>query len=222
MHRKTTIKMKACLFAALRMLLVLFLLNTSLLQAQNFTPANKQNIQKVLEKLGNQANTLQSEFSQEKHMSFLTEPLISEGSFVFAKPDKLRWAYSQPYVYTIVFNGNNISINDGNRTTSFNISENPIFAEVNKMMLGLIQGKLTNDQESFSVAYLQNSTTYKLIFTPKKKEMKEMLSAIEMIIDKKQGTAQRIRMIEQNEDYTDIIFKQYKINEELPEGTFSL
>ena len=206
----------------LLLLVTLLIFKASATMAQEYTQAQKEEVLQVLQELSSNATTLQSEFRQEKHMSFLTEPLISEGSFVFANPDKLRWAYSKPYVYTIVFNGNNISINDGNQTTSFNISENPIFAEVNKMMLGLIQGKLTNDQESFSVAYLQNSTTYKLIFTPQKKEMKEMLSAIEMIIDKEQGTAERIRMVEQNEDYTDIIFKQYKINEELPEGTFSL
>ncbi len=210
------------LLHTLLLLVTLLIFKASATMAQEYTQAPKEEVLQVLQKLSSRATTLQSEFRQEKHMSFLTEPLISEGSFVFAKPDKLRWAYSKPYVYTIVFNGNNIAINDGNQTTSFNISENPIFAEVNKMMLGLIQGKLTNDQESFSVAYLKNSESYKLIFTPQKKEMKEMLNAIEMIIDKKQGTAQRIRMVEQNEDYTDIIFKQYKINEELPEGTFSL
>ncbi|MGM0551784.1 MAG: LolA family protein [Bacteroidota bacterium] len=214
--------MKTCFGTSLLVLLVLFFLNAPILQAQNFTPAKKQNIQEVLEKLGKQANTLQSEFIQEKHMSFLTEPLISQGSFAFAKPDKLRWAYTTPYHYIIVFNGDNIAINDGNQTSSFTTSENPIFAEVNNMMLGLIQGRLITDQESFSVEYLQSSDAYKLIFTPKLEEMREMLSTIEMVIDKQKGTAKRIRMVEKNEDYTDILFKHYKINEKLPEGTFSL
>jgi len=192
------------------------------IKAQDFTKAPKAEVMKVLQKLSEEAQTLQSPFVQEKHMSFLTEPLLSEGQFVFAQPDKLRWAYTKPYIYTIVFNGKTISINDGSQTTAFNIQENPLFAEVNEMMLGLVQGKLIAQSQQFDVQYLQNSKIYKLIFTPRKKEMRDMLSSIEMIIDKTDGTAQTIRMNEQNDDFTLIKFKAYKINEKLPEGTFSL
>jgi len=42
--------------------------------------------------------TIQSRFTQENHLSLLTEPVTSEGKFVFQKnPSLLRWEYTKPF-----------------------------------------------------------------------------------------------------------------------------
>lgn len=45
-----------------------------------------------------QVTTIQSRFTQENHLSLLTEPVTSEGKFVFRKePSLLRWEYTKPF-----------------------------------------------------------------------------------------------------------------------------
>ena len=50
-----------------------------------------------LAKLSENTATIQSKFIQEKHLSFLTENIISKGEFYFKSPNQLRWEYSEPF-----------------------------------------------------------------------------------------------------------------------------
>lgn len=40
--------------------------------------------------------TLQSDFTQEKHLAMFKEVLLSRGRFVFGRPDRLRWEIVEP------------------------------------------------------------------------------------------------------------------------------
>ena len=42
-------------------------------------------------------NTIESRFTQEKHMALLDEPVTSEGIFYFEKPGRIRWQYTKPF-----------------------------------------------------------------------------------------------------------------------------
>ena len=40
--------------------------------------------------------TISSDFTQEKHVSMLKDPLVSSGRFVYEKPDRLYWEITKP------------------------------------------------------------------------------------------------------------------------------
>ena len=40
--------------------------------------------------------TVQADFTQEKHLQILAQPLVSRGRLIFAAPDRLRWEYEAP------------------------------------------------------------------------------------------------------------------------------
>ena len=198
---------------------------TSILNAQEEGFKQVQDIknaQTELAKLSQNTQSIQSKFIQEKHLSFLTENIISKGEFFFQSPNKLRWEYSEPFEYIIVFNDKNIYIKDENKISTFDTESNKMFAEINNMMIGSIQGDLFTDSERFDVKYYENANQYLLELDPKLPEMKSMLKTIKIYIDKSDISVAKIKMIESSDDYTSIDFKDRKLNKEIDNEKFNL
>ena len=206
---------------------ILFLVTilTNLVFAQENGFNKVQDIEKVkseLSKLTENTSTIQSQFIQEKHLSFLTENIISKGEFYFKSPDKLRWEYSEPFEYIIVFNDKNILIKDGSKISTFDTESNKMFSEINTMIIGTIQGNLFTDNERFDVEYFENASQYLLELNPKLPEMKNMLKTIKIYIDKSDVSVAKIKMIESSDDYTSIDFKNRLQNQDINDSKFEL
>lgn len=193
--------------------------------AQNNSFKEVSNLDKTmddLKKLTENSKSIQSPFIQEKHLSFLTEDIISKGSFYFQSPNKLRWEYSEPFNYIIVFNDKNILIKDGDKLSSFDTESNKMFSEINNMMIGTIQGSLFTDSDRFNVKYFENSNQYLLELDPKLSEMKSMITLIKIYVDKKNISVSKIQMIESSGDYTSIKFTDRKLNQDIDVEIFKL
>lgn len=50
-----------------------------------------------------QTETIVSDFVQEKQMEFLNDGAISEGTLTFKSPNAIRWEYTKPYAYEVIF-----------------------------------------------------------------------------------------------------------------------
>ena len=175
-----------------------------------------------LAKLSENTATIQSKFIQEKHLSFLTENIISKGEFYFKSPNQLRWEYSEPFEYIIVFNDKNIIIKDEDKISTYDTESNKMFSEINNMMIGSIQGNLFTDSERFSVKYFENQSQYLLELDPKLPEMKSMLKTIKIYIDKSDISVAKIKMIENSDDYTSINFINRKLNQTIDNEKFNI
>jgi outer membrane lipoprotein-sorting protein len=175
-----------------------------------------------LSKLSENTSTIQSKFIQEKHLSFLTENIISKGIFYFNSPDQLRWEYSEPFEYIIVFNDKNIYIKNEDKISTYDTESNKMFSEINNLMIGIIQGNLSTDNERFAVKYFENSTQYLLELEPKLPEMKSMLKTIKIYIDKSDVSVAKILMIESSDDYTSINFTNRILNQTIDDDTFNI
>ncbi|MCK5168239.1 MAG: outer membrane lipoprotein carrier protein LolA [Bacteroidales bacterium] len=198
---------------------------TGILYAQESGFSEIVDINKVkteLSKLTETTSTIQSKFTQEKHLSFLTENIISKGEFYFKNPNQLRWEYSEPFEYIIVFNDKNILIKDEDKISTFDTESNKMFSEISKMMIGSIQGSIFTDSERFAVKYFENNSQYLLELDPKLPEMKSMLKIIKIYIDKSDISVAKIKMIESSDDYTSIDFINRKLNQPIDNNKFNL
>ncbi|NOQ28071.1 MAG: outer membrane lipoprotein carrier protein LolA [Bacteroidales bacterium] len=198
---------------------------TSILFAQENDFKAVKDIQKTkieLSKLSENTSSIQSKFIQEKHLSFLTENIISKGEFYFKSPNQLRWEYSEPFEYIIVFNDKNILIKDEDKISTFDTESNKMFSEINNMMIGSIQGSLFTDGERFNVKYFENSNQYLLELDPKLPEMKSMLKTIKIYIDKADVSVSKIKMIESSDDFTSIVFIDRKLNQAIDNVIFNI
>ena len=53
-------------------------------------------------------NTIESDFTQEKKLSILSNTLVSKGHFCFRRENNIRWEYLQPYKYLIIISQDKI------------------------------------------------------------------------------------------------------------------
>lgn len=164
-------------------------------------------------------NTIESNFTQEKNLSMLSEKIISKGHFCFKKTNLLRWEYLSPSAYLIVINKDKIFIKDGKKVSKYDANSNKMFKGINDMMLNSVQGNVLNHKE-FKISYFENEKYYLVEMSPKGKEMKEYLKSISMYFDKLDYTVSKIRMTELSDDYTNIEFNSKKINETIADTQF--
>jgi outer membrane lipoprotein-sorting protein len=202
--------------------ILFFLFISQLALGQNFkavkdTLALKQKI----EQMSKATSAIESDFTQEKNLSVLSEKVNSKGHFSFKKENMLRWEYTVPYKYLIVINKDKIWIKDDKKTTKYDLNANKVFKEINDIMISCVQGTIFKSNK-FKVAYFENDKFYRLELTPLVSAMKESLKKINMYFDKNVTSVSKLDMIEPNEDYTTLEFSNKKLNGTLPDTIFSV
>ena len=61
--------------------------------------------------------TMQADFQQKKHLDFMSKDIETFGKMAFAKPSQLNWQYTKPYQYRIIFQKDNITVNDAGKVS---------------------------------------------------------------------------------------------------------
>ena len=174
-----------------------------------------------IETMSKTVNSIESDFTQEKNLSILSEKVNSKGHFVFKKENMLRWEYSSPYKYLIVINKDKIWIKDEKKTSKYDMNTNKVFKEINDIMISCVQGTIFKAGK-FTIAYFENDKYYKLELSPLQKNMKESLKKINMYFDKNVTSVSKLYMIEPNEDYTTLEFINKKLNAAVADNIFNV
>jgi outer membrane lipoprotein-sorting protein len=164
---------------------------------------------------------ISSDFTQLKHLSFLEEDVKSKGLFYFQKENRLRWEYTEPFFYLIIFNNDTILIRNDKNTNLYDAASGRMFREINNIMLNMVNGSILESHD-FTFEYFENSISYKLELTPQDENMKEFLTKIRLIINKNDYSVDELFMIEKSDDYTHIRFINKRLNEDIPQHTFDL
>ncbi len=202
--------------------LCLFILINVSVFAQEYKPLqDKESFISELKKASAETQTIQSDFIQEKYLSVMSEKIESKGTFSFKKENKLRWEYSEPLFYMIVINGSTMYMKDEEKVSNYDMESNKMFKEINKMMVGMVQGDILSTTD-FTYKYFENDKEYYIVLNPARKEMKEFMRNIEIYLDKSNFTVNKIVMKESGEDYTEITFLNKKVNENIPDSRFQV
>ncbi|HPE77577.1 MAG TPA: outer membrane lipoprotein carrier protein LolA [Draconibacterium sp.] len=201
--------------------ILFFLFCSCLAIGQNFKPvANFDKIQAEINKTAESIKTIKSNFVQEKQLSFLNVPVKSEGLFRYKKENQLRWEYTEPFKYLILFNGNEIVIKDGSNTNVFDAGSNALFKQINDLMLGAVKGDLGKNKD-FAFSLNESSGQYQLLLKPTNANMKKYVAAVEIYFEKADLAVSSIKIIESTGDFTKITFNDRKFNEPIDEKTFT-
>ncbi len=191
----------------------------SALSQNEFVSADKEKVAKTLEKQSVSISSISSSFSQEKHISQIEMDIHSEGVFYFSKPNKIRWEYQKPYSYIILINGDSLTIINDDAVNKIDVQNNAIFKEINKLILASISGDVF-DNPDFLVSVFENRKFYKIELKPKTESISQIITQMELFIDKSEGTVQRIKMFETGDDFSEMIFFDTKNNEILSDTIF--
>ena len=176
---------------------------------------------KLMSEVSAGTQSISSDFIQLKYLSFLEERVESKGAFYFMKESKLRWEYTEPFYYLIIFSGDTVLIRDNDDSHIYDASSGRMFQEINKIMTGMVNATILESDE-FSLNYYENSSTYRLELTPRDENIKEFLYEIRLYINKNDFSVDELLMLEQSDDYTHIRFVNKRLNEEIPQHIFDL
>lgn len=74
-----------------------------------------------------ETRTIQSDFTQYKHMDFLSNDIETSGKMAFKEPDLIKWEYTKPYTYSVIFNTGKIYIDDDGSKSNMDLGNNRLF-----------------------------------------------------------------------------------------------
>jgi outer membrane lipoprotein-sorting protein len=163
--------------------------------------------------------SLESDFTQEKYLSVMSEKIISKGHFLFKKVNMLRWEYNSPYNYLIAINKDKMFIKDNGKVSKYDINSNKMFKSINEMMVNTVQGNLLNNKD-YKAKFYENDKFYLLELTPLQKGAKDFLKVIQLYINKTDYAVDKVKMIEPSDDYTCIDFTNRKTNQPISDEKF--
>lgn len=165
-----------------------------------------------------ETKTIQSDFVQEKNLSVLSEKIITKGNFYFKRENMLRWEYTDPFKYLIIMNKGKVLIKDDSRENKYDMQSNKMFQEINKMIVGSVQGKILTTGE-FKYKFFQSDKYYLVELQPLAKNMKNFIKTIYIYFDKNYAVA-KLNMEELSGDYTNITFANRKENVPIADEKF--
>ena len=205
----------------LYILLAVTAINIVGVHAQQISTADSIQLMHGLQEMAESLKTIQSDFYQEKHLSFMKAPIRSTGKFYYQKQNHIRWEYVDPYKYIIVLSDGNIQINDAGKQSEFNMSGSKIFEEINAILVATVSGDISNNNR-FLATLGKSENNWKVTLKPSQKEISAMLSTIVLYISPDKYHVQSIKMIEPNNDFTLISFNNQKFNAPLPQHIFTV
>lgn len=171
--------------------------------------------------MAKKTETIKSDFLQEKNLSMLSEKISSKGTFWFKKDNMLRMEYQKPYEYLLILNKDNMYIKDGKKESRLSVRSNKIFQQINKIIIGCVQGAVLNNPDFKMKAY-ENKGSYMIELQPVAKGLKEFFKDIDITVDKKDYAVTTIVMNENSGDNTTLHFTNREFNVPIADAIFAV
>ena len=201
-------------------LLFMFFTLTVFAQESKMSSAEIEKFKKDIIADSKKIETLTADFTQYKVMSFLDKPIISKGKLYLQNPKAMRWNYTQPMDYNVIFNHNKIYINDEGKKSSVDLQGNKKFEKLNQLIVGSVSGNLFNTKD-FDISYAKTDKARIAKLQPKLKDIKKYIKEIQLTFYAGQSTVTEVKMIEPSNDYTKILFTNKSLNKSINASVFN-
>ena len=121
-------------------------------------------------------SVIHGNFTQEKHLRALPQPLVSKGSFVLAKDHGLLWLLKTPLQQDYRISAQGIARRDA---TGWQLLPNKSAgAEQNRLFLAVLQGDSSGLQRDFELQLQGEAKQWKLTLTPRSLLLKQVFTQI--------------------------------------------
>lgn len=121
-------------------------------------------------------SVMHGNFTQEKHLRALPQPLVSKGTFVLAKDHGLLWLLKTPLQQDYRITGQGIARRDANGWQP--LPNKSAGAEQNRLFLAVLQGDSSGLQRDFELQLQGQAHNWKLTLTPRSLLLKQVFTRI--------------------------------------------
>ncbi len=205
-----------------KFIFILILLITSFSQAQDveMSASEISMLKNQIRDLSKSTTTIKADFVQFKHLDFLTSDVETSGNMAFKAPNWVKWEYTNPYEYSVIFKNDLLLINDGGTKSDIKMGSSRLFKKLNELIINSVTGDMFDDKE-FEVSYFKANNYNKIIFKTKNKKLAKLIAIFELHFSKEDGAVLEVKMVEPSEDYTRIVFSNRVVNSEINDEVFT-
>ena len=201
-------------------LLLIVALTLSGFSQTKLSDSEQQSFKQKVMKSAQATKSIQSDFIQTKHLNVLEDELVSEGQLYFKSPNLVKWAYIKPYKNVAVFKNDKLLVNNEGKKDEMDLSSNRLFRSLNTLIVNSIKGDMF-DETQFDISYFGIPEGYMVRFAPKDKRLKKFIASFELKFEKSSALVSEVKLIEPNEDFTTIVFKNKQMNVSIPDSIFN-
>lgn len=203
-------------------LLLTLMLAIQVAKAQIHPVADMQQFENQLKSSAGKLTSIESDFTQVKHLDMFDEDVTSSGKFSYKKENKISLIYSKPISYTIVINNGKLKIVADGKKSIMSLNSNKMMNEMQDMITACMIGDLSNMSNDYILNYQEDNQQYLIKITPKSNSVKEYVSGIEIWLSKTDMSVDQLRMYETETDYTDYKFSNKRFNQLKDESRFAI
>jgi len=164
--------------------------------------------------------TIKSSFVQLKHSAYFKNPLKSTGIFYYDQSGKMRWEQIDPEKHVILIDQEELRILSNGKENKYNLSSNKQLSFIKLLMMGTVNGDLLSSGK-FDIAYYYTDQYYRLELVPKDRKLKSMFASIHLQFDKAQLRLERMKLIEEEGEFTEIQFINPTFNAQISQSIYS-
>ncbi|MHA7057012.1 LolA family protein [Aquimarina sp. M1] len=194
----------------------------SMLQAQEAELSNTEidAFKEGVSSSAQKSKTIVNTFVQLKHIDFLSDDIESSGDLYFRAPDIIKWSYTEPYEYSVIFKDKKLFINDAGKKSDINLASNKVFKKLNDLIAKSVSGDML-DESQFSIMFFKHEKRYIAKLSPKDQTLKEMFKEIILNFESDDYLVSSVKLVEPSGDYTLIKFQNTSVNKPIPDAIFS-
>ena len=112
-----------------------------------------------IEQQAAQVSAFSCEFRQIKELAIFARPVEFSGRLALARPDRLRWEFTQPIPSVLIFNGQQgIRCNGAQEPRIFDLDADPIMRAVAKQLWGWLGGRYLAMREQYRMELIGDAT----------------------------------------------------------------
>lgn len=164
--------------------------------------------------------SLQSDFTQTKQLSYLENTIQSSGTLHFKAPGKIRWAYLSPTDYVVIFDGHTMHTVEGGRSKTVNLAANRRLSGLNDLLTGSVRGGNLLDDNRFDITYYREKTGYVAVLVPKETALRQYIQQVELTFDVASLLLSTVTLTDPAGDTTQLTFTNQRKNVSVSDTMF--
>lgn len=153
---------------------------------------------------------IRGDFTQEKHLRALPQPLISRGQFVLARAHGLLWLLREPLLQDYRISASGIAQRELDTWQQTN--QQAAGARQSQLFLAVLQGDIDALQRDFELQLSGTAQAWELVLSPQSQLLKQIFTAIRISGG---ATAERIELLEAQGDSTVLLLNNRQIDDQL-------
>jgi len=200
--------------------IVVYLVSTAFGNDALLSTFDRETLQKIRRAMEG-IETVSGDFSEEKRLVMLKEPVVLKGRFYYIRPDRLRWEHLTPEIQGIaVSNGHGSKwLQDASKATPFELDSAPAIRRFVDQVLSWIRGDFDGTTDKYRIA-VSSKGPVSVVLTPISEAEKAFLDRILITFSSDLRHVQSVDIHEKDGDASRIRFTRVQINRVLEPGLF--